>query len=105
VIVADYIKEKFQSFGITMSEADLFDVCSENGSNELTTSNKGEVELAIVGFIPQLLLRPKSMTEGGYKVDFDVQAIKDYYAFLCKKYTLADMLNSVSTISDASDLW
>ena len=104
MIISDYIKKKFQTFGITMSEADLFDIWPEGISDELTTENKGEVELAMAGFIPQLLLRPKSMSEGGYRVDFDVQAIKDYYSFLCKKYELEDLL-SKSSISDASDNW
>ena len=84
MLVTDYIKKKFQSFGIQMSEADLFDVwTAENEDDEISSENKEDVELAIVGFIPQLLIRPTSISEGDYKVDFNVQAMKDYYAFLC----------------------
>lgn len=105
MIISDYIKKKFQSSGITISEADLFDICPENGSAELTSENKGEVEIAIAGFIPQLLLRPKSFSENGISISWDTKSIMDYYAFLCKKYDLADILNDISTISDASDNW
>lgn len=72
---------------------------------ELSSENKRDVEIAIAGFIPQLLLRPKSVSEGGVTISFDTQAIKDYYAFLCKKYDLKDTLNGISIISDASDIW
>lgn len=103
MIISDYIKKKFQPSGITLSEADLFDIWPENIDAELTTVNKDSVEIAIAEFIPQLLLRPKSISEGGYSVSWDVQAIKDYYSFLCKKYTLDDLISS--SISDASDIW
>ena len=85
-----------------MSEADLFDVWPGTDA-ELTEENKVEVEIAIAGFIPQLLLRPKSISEGGYSVSYDTQAIKDYYAFLCKKYGIENEIGS--SISDASELW
>lgn len=109
MLITDYIKSKFQTFDIRMSEADLLDVWTKEDT-ELTPDNKREVEVAIAGFIPQLLIRPKSMSEGGYSVSFDIQAIKDYYSFLCKKYDIDDLLNSkadpdLSVISDASDSW
>ena len=103
MIISDYIKKKFQSSGITLSEADLFDIFPEGSEAVLTTENKDEVEIAIAGFIPQLLLRPKSISENGISLSWDVQSIKDYYSFLCKKYELDDSL--ISTISDASDRW
>ena len=101
--IEDYIKGKFQSFGIQLSKADLWDV-SLNGDDELTTENKREVEIAIAGFIPQLLLRPQSISENGFSASFSTQSIEDYYAFLCKQYGLENNLNT-SSISDASNLW
>nr|WP_319268323.1 DUF6706 family protein [uncultured Draconibacterium sp.] len=101
--ITDYIKSKFQTFGISMSEADLFDIWPDGGDSNITTTNKDEVDKAIAGFIPQLLLRPKSVSEGGYSVSYDVDAIKEYYAFLCKKYELEDVLSS--RIIDKTDTW
>ena len=86
-----------------MSEADLFDVWPDNIGMMLTSDNKTDVEKAMAGFIPQLLLRPTSLSEGGYSVSFSVDAIKEYYAFLCKKYEIDDSISS--TISDGSDNW
>lgn len=109
MVITDYIKSKFRTFGIEMSEADLLDVWT-NDDADITADNKTEVEIAIAGFIPQLMIRPTSVSEGDYRVSFDVQAVKDYYAFLCKKYDLIDLLNSknqsdISVISDASEMW
>ena len=101
--VKTYIKGKFQSFGIQLSEADLLDI-SLNGDDELTTGNKKDAEIAIAGFIPQLLLRPQSISENDFSASFNAQSIKDYYAFLCKQYGLENNL-SASSISDASNLW
>ena len=67
--VSDYIKGKFQTFGITVS-------------------------VAMAGFIPSLLLRANSIDENGFSVSWNVEGIKQYYAFLCKKYGLKDDINA-----------
>ena len=99
--VADYIKGKFQTFGINLSEADLLEMSLSsgiNGEDELTKENIGLVSVSMVGFIPSLLLRAtsKSVSENGHSKSqsWDVSGIKEYYAFLCKKYGLDDELNA-----------
>ena len=99
--VADYIRDKFQTFGINLSKADLLEMSllSEvNGEDELTKENIGLVSVSMVGFIPSLLLRAtsKSVSENGHSKSqsWDVSGIKEYYAFLCKKYGLDDKLNT-----------
>ena len=99
--VADYIKGKFQTFGINLSEADLLEMSLSqglDGKDELTKENIGLVSVSMVGFIPSLLLRAtsKSVSENGHSKSqsWDVSGIKEYYAFLCKKYGLDDELNA-----------
>ena len=54
--VNEYISQKFQSFGINLSEADLFDIVEgaglENGDIERDKSNKARISVAIAKFIP-----------------------------------------------------
>ena len=83
----DYIQQKFQTFGIQLSEADLLDV-------ERDASNKVRVSVAMAKFIPSLLLRPVSMGEGGVSVSWNFDGIKSYYFFLCKQYGLKDELSN-----------
>ena len=99
--VADYIKGKFQTFGITVSEAELLDMSLSSGisgEDEMSQQNIGLVSVAMVGFIPSLLLRAnsKSVSENGHSKSqsWDISGIKEYYAFLCRKYGLDDELNA-----------
>lgn len=98
--VADYIRGKFQTFGINLSEADLLEMSLSsgiNGEDELN-ENIGLVSVSMVSLIPSLLLRAtsKSVSENGHSKSqsWDVSGIKEYYAFLCKKYGLDDELNT-----------
>ena len=105
--INDYIKQKFQSFG-NLSEADLLDIVVSNGLNsedEVTEGNIESVSIAIAKFIPSLLARPKAINESGFSISWDMDALKEYYAYLCNKYEIEDELNEISSISDASDLW
>ena len=92
---------KFQTFGITVSEADLLELSLSSGINvedEMNQQNIGLVSVAMAGFIPSLLLRAnsKSVSENGHSKSqsWDISGIKEYYAFLCKKYGLDDELNA-----------
>ena len=95
--VADYIKGKFQTFGINVSEADLLELSLSSGisgEDEMNQQNIGLVSVAMAGFIPSLLLRATSINENGFSVSWNVEGIKQYYAFLCKKYGLKDDINT-----------
>ena len=99
--VNDYISQKFQTFGINLSEADLLEISLSSGisgEDEMNQSNIGLVSVAMAKFIPSLLLRAnsKSVSENGHSKSqsWDISGIKEYYAFLCKKYGLDDELNA-----------
>ena len=92
-----YIQQRFQTFGISLSEADLFDMCLNariSGEGEMNKDCYGLVAVAIAKFIPSLLLRATSINEGGFSMSWNIQGIKDYYSFLCKKYGLKDELSN-----------
>ena len=94
--VADYIKGKFQTFGITVSEADLLELSLSSGisgEDEMSQQNIGLVSVAMAEFIPSLLLRATSISENGFSMSWNIQGVKEYYSFLCKKYGLEDILS------------
>lgn len=96
MIVKDYIQQRFQTFGINLSEADLCDVYAKagiNGNEEWTIENHSIVNVAIAKFIPSLLLRATSINESGFSMSWDIEGIKEYYSFLCKEYGIKDNLN------------
>ena len=95
--VNDYILQKFQTFGVNLSEADLFDICLNSkisGEDEMNEDCYGRVSVAIAKFIPSLLLRATSISESGFSMSWNIQGIKGYYSFLCKQYGLKDELGN-----------
>ena len=94
--VRKYISDKFQSFGIQVSDADLLDI-SLNAKvaidDDVMSDNVDSISVAIARFIPTLLLRPTSINESGFSMSWNTQGVKDYYSLLCKKYGLKDELN------------
>lgn len=97
MIVNEYIKQKFQTFGIQVSEADLLDMCINSkisGEDEVNEDNCMRVSVAIAKFIPSLLLRATSIGESGFSMSWNIEGIKQYYSFLCKQYGLKDELSN-----------
>lgn len=99
--VKDYISQKFQTFGINLSEADLLEISLSSGisgEDEMIPSNIGLVSVAMAKFIPSLLLRATSISENGFSMSWNTQGLKEYYSFLCKKYGLEDTLSDKSKV-------
>lgn len=104
--VNDYIQQKFQTFGIQLSEADLLDMCLDSkisGEDEMNQDCYDRVSVAIAKFIPSLLLRATSISEDGCSMSWNIQGIKDYYFFLCSEYNLPNKLGSKIQIHDIVD--
>lgn len=104
--VNDYIQQKFRTFGIQLSEADLLDMCLNSkisGEDEMNEDCHTRVSVAIAKFIPSLLLRATSVNESGFSFSWNIEGIKDYYSFLCGEYNLPNKLGSKIIIHDIAD--
>lgn len=104
--VNDYIQQKFRTFGIQLSEADLLDMCLNSkisGEDEMAPDNHTRVHVSIARFIPSLLLRATSVNESGFSFSWNIEGIKDYYSFLCGEYNLPNKLGSKIIIHDIAD--
>ena len=94
--VNGYISQKYKTFGINLSEADLLEISLSSmisGEDEIDQSNIGLISVAMAEFIPSLLLRATSISENGFSMSWNIQGVKEYYSFLCKKYGLEDTLS------------
>ncbi|MDR0573853.1 MAG: hypothetical protein LBG96_07490 [Tannerella sp.] len=94
--VKAYISGKFSNYGINLSEANLLDITFSSGVDEadaLTEDNIVTINVGIARFIPELLLRYTSVDENGFSTSWDIAGVKAYYAHLCKKYGLDDLLS------------
>lgn len=105
MLVQDYIRDKFQSLGVQLSGAEMLELSLSNSlplTDEVSESNLDAVNVAIAGVIPSVLARP-DVSEGGFSLRVNREAIMSYYSFLCRKYNIEE--NILGTISDASDSW
>ena len=76
--VNEYISQKFQTFGIQLSEADLLDMCLASkisGEDEMSEDCQTRVSVAIAKFIPSLLLRATSISESGFSMSWNIEGI------------------------------
>lgn len=87
--VADYIRERFSSFGVSLTPADMLSIW-RGGDVELTDEVWREVEVAMVRYVPELLLRPH-VSEGGVSIQWDRDALLAYYRMRCRELGLKDM--------------
>lgn len=99
--VKEYIQQKFQSFGIELSEADTLDILLSSSINEedaVTQENINQLSIAICKFIPTLLLHPSSLSESGFSISKAQSSdIRDYYSLQCKKLGIENELKSKIT--------
>lgn len=92
-----YISDKFQKYGITMPEADLLDIALNsrlNVADEVTDENITRINVAIVRFVPELLLRATSISESGFSMSWNLEGLKSYYTLMCKHYGIKDKLSN-----------
>lgn len=97
MIQGEYVKQKFQTFGINLSEADILDISLNSGIDkciEIDSANFAAVSVGMAKFIPSLLLRATSVSESGFSMSWNVEGIKQYYTYLCSKYGLKDEINT-----------
>lgn len=100
--IKEYIKQKFQTFGIQLSEADILDISLSNGLNvddEVASQNHSPITVVIVEYIPNLLLRASSFTENKLSMSWDTNSLKSFYSLKCKEYGMDDLLNEGSTVT------
>lgn len=94
--IKEYITQKFQTFGIELSEADILDISLSNSLNaeqEVGTHNHAPVTVAIVKYVPNLLLRASSFTENKLSMTWDINGLKSFYSMKCGEYGLEDTLS------------
>ena len=103
--VREYLTGKFGSFGIKFTDADFADIsASVDLSATFTENNRLKVYKQLAEFvIPQLLLRPKTVSENGFTISYDNDALMKYYAWLCQMAGVENVF--ASSIVGRSDMW
>lgn len=103
--IGEYIKEKFSNWSVSYSDA-LIDVelARLDMSASDTITSEINTDKFFYNVIPDLLLIPKSVSEGGYSIAYDKEAMMAFYNMLSKRLGLPNHL-SANTITDITNRW
>ncbi|MEE3723990.1 DUF6706 family protein [Riemerella anatipestifer] len=105
--IGEYIKEKLNLWSVSHSDALIsaelskLDLQMESEYNNETAS---KLDLFFYNLLPEMLLLPNSISEGGYSISFDKKAVEDYYQMLCNKLGKPNLLPK-PIIKDISNQW
>lgn len=90
----EYLKQRFASIGIQLTEADLLDMNIHNPDDTLQSGEQNDLYISFVKFIPQMLLRPASVSEGGTSLTrANKEDITAFYANECQRLGLKNQLS------------
>ncbi len=91
----DYLNQKSTSVGLTLTDADLLDL-GVNADDEVT--NPEDLYRKFIQFLPNLLLRPVAVSEGGTSISrAKSEDIKEFYSKECKRLGLKDEIKEAES--------
>lgn len=105
--IREYIVGKLSLMAVDYPE-DLiaFELSKIGLEAEETISAEINLDLFFYNILPDVLLRPTSISEGGYSVSFDRNALENYYNSLCKKLNKPSaLINPSNQIKDITNQW
>ena len=104
--IGDYIKEKLAIWSVDLS---MDRINTELTKINLSSSDEvradTNLDLFFYNVIPDIMMQPSSISEGGYSVSFDKDVIRSYYNFLCGKLGKPNMLEQNNSIKDITSRW
>ena len=103
--VGNYIKAKFNLWTVELSDdfiaLELARVNLDSASEMDPATN---VEEFLYNVIPDLILMPSNVSEGGFLLSYDKNAMTSYYKMICTKLGKQNLL-SQNTIKDITSKW
>ncbi len=105
--VRDYLSANLELWSVEVSDslidAELINV-GLNGDSEYEPELEAKTNTLFYNLIPKLLLAPKRVSEGQFTIEYDKDAMVDFYSIIADKLGLPNMLVK-NKIRDRSNLW
>lgn len=104
--IGDYIEQKMTVWGVdymdTLTEIELQRIGLT--ADETMTADVN-LDRFFYNIIPDILLMPKSVSEGGKSISYDKEAIESFYNVLAIRLELPNVLDRRPRIGNASNIW
>lgn len=103
--IGEYIKEKTSLWSVELSDAYLtLELSKLEFSASDTITGETNLDQFFYNVIPDIILLPKSVSEGGFSISYDKDAITAYYKILAARLGLPNLL-AKDTITDITNRW
>lgn len=103
--IGDYIREKLSIWSVSLSDELIqIELAKVNLDSSEAITGESNTDEFFYNVIPYILSLPKSVSEGGYSVSYDKEAMMMYFKMIALKLGKRDFLNS-NTITDISNRW
>lgn len=104
--IKEFILEKLKSWGVDYSEALISEQLKDEKDKEYSSKQEGIVDNVFYNIIPDLLLLPSNISEGGYSVSYNRQNLMMMYKMIAKRLGKPVLINDSSIgIRDISNKW
>lgn len=92
--------------GLNVSEDDIEIILAKSGIEANEAADIKGCDVAVhKRFSVVLKGMTQNVSEGGYSISWNMDAVKMYYNALCNEYGLENVLNARPKIRDRSNLW
>lgn len=103
--IGEYIKEKMSLWSVELSdEVITLELSRVELDSSVTISAETNLDKFFYNVIPDIILLPKSVSEGGFSISYDKDAITAYYKILASRLGLPNLL-AKDTITDITNRW
>lgn len=103
--IGEYIKEKTSLWSVELSdEVITLELSRVELDSSVTISAETNLDKFFYNVLPDIILLPKSVSEGGFSISYDKDAITAYYKILASRLGLPNLL-AKDTITDITNRW
>lgn len=103
--IGEYIKEKFSIWSVELSD-DMISLELSRVGHSASETITSEINLDdfFYNVIPEIISMPSSVSEGGFSISYDKDALLKYYSMTAKRLGKPDLFSS-NTITDITARW
>lgn len=104
--VKEYFIKKSRIVGIDYAGSVIRDFLKlEDIGLEDEAMDRKDLDILFLNLVKNLLLRPKSISEGDYSITYDIEGLKRWYAMEARRLGIDDEMSDLGVVKDASSLW
>lgn len=103
----EYVTVVLGKFGLSDSEIEFILSESDLNPDTIVTTSADRVLLktAMYNHIPAMIAGLQNVSEGGYSISWNLEAIKTWFSFLADELGLVDKFSTAPTVRDSSNRW